>query len=606
MGRLLLLLLCFTEWASAVTVYFSVHLTWANYTVAGVRREIILTNGQYPGPGLRLNQGDDVTFDVYNSCPFNVTVHFHGRDDVLGPCSTNTKIGGLLGIEQIGTPWSDGVPGMSQRVIQANRAFRYRWTAKQYGAYFYHAHHRGQFEDGLYGPIYITPSSSEARPFSLITSNNTQIQAMLTAEKNTSPLLISDWRLLTSEQIWSVEEASGVDSYCANALLINGKGSVTCFSQDEINSLTTPNQKAALGNESLTDIACFPPNFTAAQGDFSHNYSALLPTMFSGCTPSRGPQQIINVDPNAQYVSLDLTSAAGLLHLIFSIDEHDMWVYAIDGRYVEPVQVNAINIPNANRYSVLVPLNQTAGNYTIRMVSGSPQQILNTTAVLHYRARNQLNRASNPWITLTGGNATANTIFLNDSQAVPYPAIAPAPNVDATYFLTIGRYGASYRWTLGNSSFDLELEESQPLLFNETAIPSDLLIRTNNNTWVDLVIQVDQPVQPAHPIHKHSNKHFVVGQGSGTFSWSSVAEAVQSIPGSFNLINPPIKDTTPTPVAVFGPTWLVIRYQVVNPGAFLMHCHIQVHQSGGMALAILDGVDEWPNVPSNYLNDSGF
>jgi FtsP/CotA-like multicopper oxidase with cupredoxin domain len=81
MGSFLPMLLYFTEWASAATIYFAVNLTWANHTVAGVQREIILTDGQYPGPELRLNQGDDVYFDVYNGCPFNVTVHFHGRDD---------------------------------------------------------------------------------------------------------------------------------------------------------------------------------------------------------------------------------------------------------------------------------------------------------------------------------------------------------------------------------------------------------------------------------------------------------------------------------------------------------------------------------------------
>ncbi|KAJ5578638.1 uncharacterized protein N7459_007602 [Penicillium hispanicum] len=583
----LLLLLCFAQWASAATVNFSATLTWANTTVAGVTRSVILTNGQYPGPQLRLNQGDTVIFDVYNRCPFNVTVHFHG-------------------IEQIGTPWSDGVPGMSQRPIPQNGRFRYRWTADQYGAYFYHAHHRGQLEDGLYGPIYITPSSSEARPFNMITNSTTQLKAIQTAEANTAPLLLSDWRLLTSEQIWSAEEASGVDSYCANALLINGKGSISCFSQAELDALTTSNQKTVLGNESLTDIGCFPPDLVAAQGDFPHNYDALPATMFTGCTSTQSAHEVISVNGASQYVSWDLTSAAGLLHLTFSVDEHDMWVYAIDGRYVQPVRVNAITIPNANRYSVLVPLNKPRGDYTIRMVSGSPQQILNTTATLRYQGSSQLNRTSTPWITLTGSNATADAVILNETQIVPFPALAPSTAVDATYLLNIGHYNASYLWTLGNSSFNLELEESQPLLFNQTAIPSDLIIRTKNNTWIDLIIQVTAPVQPAHPIHKHSNKHFLIGQGNGTFTYSSVAEAMQSIPESFNLVNPQYRDTSATPVAATGPTWMAIRYHVVNPGAFLMHCHIQVHQSGGMALAMLDGVDEWPTIPSAYVNDSGF
>lgn len=322
--------------------------------------------------------------------------------------------------------------------------------------------------------------------------------------------------------------------------------------------------------------------------------------MFNGCTPSQGLQEVITVDPSVQYVSWDLISTAGLLHLLFSVDEHDMWVYAIDGRYIRPIRVNAINIPNASRYSVLVPLNKPAGDYSIRMVSGSAQQILNTTAILRYNAIPQLNRPSNPWVTITGQNATVNTIFLNDTTVVPYPAVTPSPTADDTYKLTIGRYNDSYRWTLGNDSYALQLEESEPLLFNQTSIPNDLIIRTKNNTWVDLIMQVNAPIQPAHPIHKHSNKHFVIGQGNGVFNYTTVAQAMTEIPASFNLVNPPYRDTTTTPPAVTRPTWLAIRYHVVNPGAFLMHCHIQIHQSGGMALAILDGVDAWPTIPWAY------
>ncbi|KAJ5743067.1 hypothetical protein N7533_010169 [Penicillium manginii] len=586
-GTFLLLSLCLGNWVEAATVFFPLVLTWQNTSVAGNIRPVIHSNFQFPGPELQINQGDNVQFAVTNLCPFNVTVHFHG-------------------IEQLGTPWSDGVPGVSQRPIVTGQSFLYRWTAVDYGAYFYHAHHRGQLEDGLYGPIYITPRASEPRPFSLITTNNTQVQAMLTAEKNTSPLLLSDWRLLTSEQVWAAEVASGVDSYCVNALLINGKGAVSCLPRALIQSLITPNVQAVLGNETLSDIACFPPNITLLQGDYPHNFDALPPTMFSGCTPTKGEQEIITVN-GQQFVSWDLTSASGHLELIFSVDEHYMWVYAVDGRYIEPILVNAINIPNANRYSVLVPLDKPRGDYSLRLVSGSQQQILNTTGILRYQGRPQLNRPSNPWVLLNGLNATANTVFLDESLIIPYPAIAPAATADVTYKLTIQHFNASYLWTLGNDSYNLELEEAQPLLFNQNSIPSDLVIRTKNNTWVDLIIEIDAPpISPPHPIHKHSNKHFIIGQGTGAFNYTDVAEAIQSIPGSFNLVNPQYRDTSDTPIALFGPSWLAIRYHVVNPGAFLLHCHVQVHQSGGMALAILDGVDKWPTIPASYRLDSGF
>ncbi|KAJ5161948.1 hypothetical protein N7492_007340 [Penicillium capsulatum] len=587
-SRLSLLILCLAQWASAATVYFPITLTWANRTVAGVTRPIILTNGQFPAPPLQMKQNDEVIFDVTNLCPFSVTVHFHG-------------------IEQIGTPWSDGVPGMSQRPIPTFSAFRYRWTALQYGAYFYHAHHRGQIEDGLFGPITISPASSEEKPFNQITNNTAQLQALRAAEANTKPMLLADWRLLTSEEIWDAEVATGLDAFCVNALLINGKGSVSCLPQALLNSLVSPQIQAVLGNETLTDIGCFPPTVTAAQGDFPHDYDAIPPTMFSGCTPTQGNREIITVNAaTQQYVSWDLTSAAGHLELVFSVDEHDMWVYAIDGRYINPIRVNAVTIPSSNRYSVMIPLTKPRGDYNIRLVSGAMQQIINTTATLRYTGTPQLDHPSNPWIMLNGSAANPNTVFLDEKAVIPFPPLTPAETPDATYFLTIGRFNSSYLWTLGNSSFGLELEESQPLLFNQTAIPDNLIIRTQNNTWIDLIMQVNSGGQPAHPIHKHSNKHFLLGSGDGIFNYSSVAEAMQFIPESFNLVNPQYRDTSSTPDAGVGPTWMAIRYHVVNPGAFLMHCHIQVHQSGGMALAFLDGVDKWPTIPPAYRYDSGF
>lgn len=50
---------------------------------------------------------------------------------------------------------------------------------------------------------------------------------------------------------------------------------------------------------------------------------------------------------------------------------------------------------------------------------------------------------------------------------------------------------------------------------------------------------------------------------------------------------------------------MVLRYEVVNPGAFLFHCHVQTHMAGGMAVAMLDGVDAWPTVPLEYANGNG-
>lgn len=451
---------------------------------------------------------------------------------------------------------------------------------------------------------------------------------MLNAEANTQPIMLSDWRLLTSEEIWAAEEATGLDAHCVNALLVNGKGSIECFARDTIDALTTDAQKSVLNGESLTDMAyvlfqrykccsvcidyyyyrCLPATNVISEGDFPHNYSAVPDTLFSGCQPSQGPTEVFQVDPSTGYVSWDLISAAGLAEFGFSIDQHPMYVYAVDGRYIKPMRVEAIGISSGTRYSVLVKLDQPAGNYSIRLVNHGVNQIINTTAILSYTTQNQAQATSSqPYIDVVGNVVEADASYLNETQVIPFPSITPSNSVSETFILKINHYNASYLWTLGNSSFALHLEDSQPLLFNTSSIPSDLTILTTNGTWIDLILSVEQPLQPPHPIHKHSNKYFVIGQGNGLWNYSSVAEAMQYIPESFNLVNPPIRDTFVTPAAGTGATWLAVRYQVVNPGAFLLHCHVQTHLSGGMALAILDGVDVWPVVPGEYqYGNNGF
>lgn len=133
------------------------------------------------------------------------------------------------------------------------------------------------------------------------------------------------------------------------------------------------------------------------------------------------------------------------------------------------------------------------------------------------------------------------------------------------------------------------------------------------------------------------------GAGAGQFNWTSVADARKEIPEMFNLVNPPMRgasfqlysrypwagkslicvpDTFTTIPAFQGPSWMAVRYHgmsptylftvslgscranilesiVQNPGvreiqkylpssfmltkqAFLLHCHIDPHLTGGM------------------------
>lgn len=108
--------------------------------------------------------------------------------------------------------------------------------------------------DGLYGAIYVEPLRIQERPFKLISSNAVNLEAMFQAERRTRPLILSDWRHLTSEQVWEAEVATGLDAPCVNSLLINGKGSVNCFRQEFLNKMTSA-VKSRLHGKNLTDIA---------------------------------------------------------------------------------------------------------------------------------------------------------------------------------------------------------------------------------------------------------------------------------------------------------------------------------------------------------------
>ncbi|PLB37359.1 multicopper oxidase-domain-containing protein [Aspergillus candidus] len=539
---------------SSQPVRFEITLTWEEWSATGAPRKMILTNGRFPAPALQLRQGDYVEFLVTNRLPVASAVHFHG-------------------ISQTGTPWSDGVPGLSQKPIPPGGQFLYKWRATEYGSYFYHAHSRGQVEDGLYGAIYIRPDDTVERPFKLIAGDENDLRAMRKAEDKTRPIILSDWRHVASEEMWRVQKETGLEAYCVNALLINGKGSVNCLGEKVLNEATTPEHRMFLGKQSLSDIGCMPP--TLVQGDYPHNLTDVPPSFWSGCVPSQGAHEKLPVRPSDKYVSYDLIGAAGLAMTAFAIDEHPMWIYAVDGRYVEPAKADFLTVSNGNRYSVLVALDKPAGDYTIRVANQGVNQIINSTAVMSYISLpKNPRRASTPSIDITGAPIDKHTV-LDDNKLVPFPVEVPSQDVAQTHHDT-------------------------PLLFHPETAPKDLTISTQNGTWVDLIFAAVQPLQPPHPFHKHSNKFFVIGAGDGEWNYTSVADAVRHRPGDFNLKTPQIRDTATTPPAATGPTWMAIRYHVVNPGAFLLHCHIQVHLTGGMGVVLLDGVDEWPEVPEAY------
>lgn len=112
-----LCILFYTTLIHSKQVKYNFTLTWEQGAPAGVSRYMILNNGQFPGPTMMLDEDDDVEVTVHNQMPFNTSIHWHG-------------------LQQQGTPWADGVPGLSQKPIEPGCTYVYRFSASPYGTYW--------------------------------------------------------------------------------------------------------------------------------------------------------------------------------------------------------------------------------------------------------------------------------------------------------------------------------------------------------------------------------------------------------------------------------------------------------------------------------------
>ncbi len=109
-----------------------------------------LYNGAFPGPEIRVREGEWLRVTVDNQLPAGTTVHWHGIP-VPNPM--------------------DGVPGLTQDPIAPGQRFIYTFQAAPAGSYLYHTHVGLQLDRGLYGPLVVEEASPHVaydREYSLV------------------------------------------------------------------------------------------------------------------------------------------------------------------------------------------------------------------------------------------------------------------------------------------------------------------------------------------------------------------------------------------------------------------------------------------------------
>ncbi|KAI9673316.1 MAG: hypothetical protein M1829_004082 [Trizodia sp. TS-e1964] len=165
----------------------------------GYLKDVIVINGQYPGPLIEANWGDWIQVTVHNeieSPAEGLAIHWHG-------------------FTQKETPWYDGVPAVQQCPIAPESSFTYRFRADLYGSSWYHSHYSAQYAGGLHGPIIIHGPKHVDYDIDL------------------GPVFISDW--FHKEYFQIVKDVMGTDAAklskvvpASDNQLINGKMNFNC------------------------------------------------------------------------------------------------------------------------------------------------------------------------------------------------------------------------------------------------------------------------------------------------------------------------------------------------------------------------------------------
>lgn len=145
--------------------------------------------------------------------------------------------------------------------------------------------------------------------------------------------------------------------------------------------------------------------------------------------------------------------------------------------------------------------------------------------------------------------------------------------------------------------FTTDFPPNPPLKFDYTGnvsrslfqpVPGTKLYKLKYGSTVQIVLQDTSIVTPEnHPIHLHGYDFYIIAEGFGNFN-------PRKDPAKFNLIDPPLRNTVAVPVN----GWAVIRFVADNPGVWIMHCHLDVHITWGLAMAFLveNGVGELQSI----------
>lgn len=473
----------------------------------GVETDLIVINGAFPGPTIEVNWGDDVEVTVINK--------------ITGPTEgTSIHWHGLL---QTGTPYEDGVPGITQCPIAPGQTFTYKFNADLYGSSWYHAHYSAQSAAGVFG--------------AMIIHGPTHVDY----DEDLGPVIINDY--YHREYYDIVEEVMGTDlskvAPFSDNNLINGKGNFDCST---INTTTCT------------------PNAGYAKFQFQ--------------TGKKYRMRLINAGAEAvQKFSIDNHNLTVMAYDFVPIVPYQTNIITLGIGQRADIIVEATGTAKEAFW-----LRSTISNCSL------PYQPNGYAMIYYQNADTDSKPTSKAWVDNT--DICANDDLSKTTPYFPItPPVNPATEISVDVNFGVNATGHLV-WTMNNSTFrtcynDPALFRAHDVGNSSFTYPEEWNVYDfGNASSIRIVINNLTPV--GHPMHIHGHNMYLLSEGVGEWDGSVVRPSnptrrdVQQLrPAAFN------KDGSITS------THMVFQIDADNPGMWPFHCHIAWHVSGGLYINLL-------------------
>ena len=171
------------------------------------------------------------------------------------------------------------------------------------------------------------------------------------------------------------------------------------------------------------------------------------------------PLHAFSVKQSDGWAYLTLVNLSGLDQLKFSIDNHKMYVFAADGNFHFPQEVDVVSIPIGERFEVLVRLDRPPADYTIRVAADVGMQFLSGYVVLGYKRDGCPSTFTSPPAAVDPaidyGGIVANTkTLLNALSLKPWPPSPPPQASDHTFKFRVRGTNAT-AWALNTDPYSV-------------------------------------------------------------------------------------------------------------------------------------------------------